>query len=252
MNAIRVETEHFEGPLELLLSLIAKNKVDIFDIPISLIAEQYAEYLEDLRRENMEVAADFVRMAAELMLIKSKLLLPQKEDEEDPRKPLVDALLEYQRAKEASEFLKVRAEQYFDRFVRQPEVLDLPYMREHDKLLLAEAFQRIYARLTAKPEVKNEVFETIKQNREYTVEEKTDWLLKRLSNTGTADFELLFSEMESVGELCAGFLALLTLIAAGNVGILKSGRAVLLILNRSIESEAESDADEADTGEIYT
>jgi len=247
MNAIRVETEHFEGPLELLLSLIAKNKVDIFDIPIALIAEQYAEYLEDMRRENMEIAADFIRMAAELMLIKSKLLLPQKEDEEDPRKPLVDALLEYQRAKEASEFLKERAAQYFDRFVRQPEVLELPYMREHDKMLLAEAFGRIYKRLSAKPEVKNEIFETIKQNREYTVEEKEVWLLERLGNTGTADFDLLFSEMNSVGELCAGFLALLTLIAAGRVSILKSGRAVLLILNR----EAVNDSAE-DTGEIYS
>ncbi len=240
MNAIRVETEHFEGPLELLLSLIAKNKVDIFDIPIALIAEQYSSYLEDLRKDNMEVAADFIRMAAELMLIKSKLLLPQKEDDEDPRKPLVDALLEYQRAKEASEFLKERAVQYFDRFVRQPEVLDLPYMRDHDKLLLAEAFVRIYSRLNTKPDVTNEVFETIKQNREYTVEEKTVWLLKRLCNTGTADFELMFSEMQSVGELCAGFLALLTLIAAGRVGVLKSGRAVLLVLNRKQADETQS------------
>lgn len=247
MNDIRVETEHFEGPLELLLSLIAKNKVDIFDIPIALIAEQYSAYLEDLRRDNMEVAADFIRMAAELMLIKSKLLLPQKEDDEDPRKPLVDALLEYQRAKEASEFLKERSTKYFDRFVRQPEILDLPYMRDHDKQLLAEAFQRIYERLTAKPEAKNEIFETMKHNREYTVEEKTVWLLKRLCNTGTADFEMLFSEMQSVGELCAGFLALLTLIAASRVGILKSGRAVLLILNRNAENNAEET-----TGEIYS
>lgn len=240
MNAIRVETEHFEGPLELLLSLIAKNKVDIFDIPIALIAEQYSEYLMDLHRDNMEVAADFIRMAAELMLIKSKLLLPQKEDDEDPRKPLVDALLEYQRAKEASEFLKERAAQYFDRFVRQPEVLDLPYMRDHDRQLLAEAFQRIYERLAAKPEATNEIFETITHNREYTVEEKTVWLLKRLCNTGTADFELMFSEMQSVGELCAGFLALLTLIAAGRIGILKSGRAVLLVLNRKQYDETEA------------
>ena len=247
MNAIRIETEHFEGPLELLLSLIVKNKVDIFDIPIALIAEQYSTYLEDMKRDNMEIAADFIRMAAELMLIKSKLLLPQKEDEEDPRKPLVDALLEYQRAKEASEFLKERAAQYFDRFVRQPEVLDLPYMREHEKKLLAEAFNRIYNKLSSKPEAKNEVFETIKQNREYTVEEKTLWLLNRLCNTKTVDFELLFSEMLSVGELCAGFLALLTLIAAGKISILKSGRAVLLILNHKIPENGE-----ADTGEIYT
>ena len=231
MTEIRIETEKYEGPLELLLTLITKNKIDIFDIPIALVAEQYSAYIDELRKDNMEIAADFIRMAAELMLIKSKLLLPQKENEEDPRKPLVDALLEYRRAKETSEFLKQRAERYFDRFVRQPEILDLPYLREHEKELLSEAFGRIYQRLKAKPEKTNEVYETIKKNREYTVEEKTEWLLSKLGDVRAVDFDSLFSELGSVGELCATFLALLALIASGRVGILKNGSSALLILN---------------------
>lgn len=234
MTEIRIEIEKYEGPLDLLLTLITKNKIDIFDIPIAVVAEQYNDYLDELHKDNMEVAADFVRMAAELMLIKSKMLLPKKEDEEDPRQPLVDALLEYRRAKETSEFLKDRAETYFDRFVKQPEILDLPYLKPHEKELLSEAFARIYQRLKAKPEETNEVFETIKQNREYTVEEKSDWLLSRLSAVRIADFEQLFSELGSVGELCATFLALLTLVAAGRVGIMKNGSSALLVLNENV------------------
>lgn len=231
MDTIRIEIDQYEGPLELLLTLITKNKIDIFDIPIAIVAEQYSEYLEELRRDNMDIAADFIRMAAELMLIKSKMLLPKKEDDEDPRKPLVDALLEYQRAKEASEFLRERSKEYFDRFVRQPKELDEPYLREHEKELLTEAFSRIYQRLAEKPEQKNEIFEIIQQNREFTVEEKTLWLLRRLYNAGAVDFEILFAEINNINELCAVFIALLTLIAKGRIGIIKSGNAVLLMLN---------------------
>ena len=108
METINLKVEQYEGPLDLLLALISKHKIDIFDIPISEICDQYIAYLDAMRKMDMEVTSEFVVMAAELMLIKSKMLLPRNEESEDPRAPLVDALLEHQRAKAAAEFLKMQ------------------------------------------------------------------------------------------------------------------------------------------------
>ena len=105
--------EIFEGPLDLLLTLIARNKVNIYDIPITLILEQYMEYIHDMELFNMEVASSFIVMAARLMLIKSRMLLPIQKDEEDPRRELVDMLLEYQRAKKTAEDLHDRELTYW-------------------------------------------------------------------------------------------------------------------------------------------
>ena len=101
--ALTYKIEQFEGPLDLLLSLIAKNKVNIEDIPISLICDQYMEYIAEAQRLDMELAGEFVLMASELMLIKSKMLLPRTDDDEDdPRAVLTDALIRYQQAKAAA------------------------------------------------------------------------------------------------------------------------------------------------------
>ena len=113
MEILNLKVEQYEGPLDLLLALISKHKIDIFDIPISEICDQYIAYLDAMRKMDMEVTSEFVVMAAELMLIKSKMLLPRTEESEDPRAPLVDALLEHQRAKAAAEFLKITAKAVF-------------------------------------------------------------------------------------------------------------------------------------------
>ncbi|HBL83472.1 MAG: hypothetical protein A2Y17_04060 [Clostridiales bacterium GWF2_38_85] len=218
METLRIEIEKYEGPLDLLLTLISKHKIDILDIPISNIADQYMEHIEAMRSLNMDIAVEFIYMAAELMLIKSKMLLP-KNDEEDPRKPLVDALLEYQRAKSTAEFLKIRSEKYFDRFAKQPDIIELPYERPHEKEQLIEAFERIYSRLAAKSEQKNELFENLSNKREYSIEEKTIWLLRRLYRIKKVDFDELFKQINSINELCAAFLALLQLIGNERIDI---------------------------------
>ncbi|MBR4087166.1 MAG: segregation/condensation protein A, partial [Clostridia bacterium] len=95
MEQLKFSLEVFSGPLELLLHLISKNKVSIYDIPISLILEQYMEYIEDLKKMDLEVSSEFIEMAAHLMLIKSRMLLPKAEtEEEDPRMSLAEALAE--------------------------------------------------------------------------------------------------------------------------------------------------------------
>ena len=91
MAEVNLKIEQYEGPLDLLLALISKHKIDIFDIPIAEICDQYNAYLDSMQKLDMEVAGEFIVMAAELMLIKSRMLLPMPEDGEDPRKVLVDA-----------------------------------------------------------------------------------------------------------------------------------------------------------------
>ena len=116
--AIPVKLEVFEGPLDLLLHLIEKNKIDIYDIPIVEITDQYLEYIQLMQEFDLEVASEFITMAAQLMYIKSKMLLPVYDDEpeEDPRAGLVEALLEYQRIKSAGTVLNSRAELGRDAF----------------------------------------------------------------------------------------------------------------------------------------
>ena len=126
MEAMTFHLDAFEGPLDLLLHLISKNKVSIYDIPIAEICEQYMEVLEDARRMDMEVAGDFIAMAAQLIYIKSKMLLPvyEEEDEDDPRLQLVEMLLEYQRIKEMTPYFRQQTELGRDIYVKQPELLD--------------------------------------------------------------------------------------------------------------------------------
>ena len=122
MENINYKLEAFEGPLDLLLKLIDKNKVQITDIPISLIFEQYMEYIEYMQRMDMEVAGEFIVMASELMLIKSKMLLPKPEDEtEDPRAALAAALAEYQRMKQATVYLQGQFGQYSGRMIKDTD-----------------------------------------------------------------------------------------------------------------------------------
>ena len=212
-----IQTERFEGPLDLLLALISKHKIDIFDIPIAEICEQYTGYINAMRELDMEVTSEFIVMASELMLIKSRMLLPKEENAPDPRKELVDALLEYSRAKQAAEFLKKQSEMYYDRFTKAPDEADNTYFSLHDSQLLVIAFERIQLRRASeqKEEKPIELFERFEKERYYTVEEKTDKLLRQLSRDRKTPFEELFDDCETANEAVAVFLALLELIRLG-------------------------------------
>lgn len=233
MEELNLKIERYEGPLDLLLALIAKNKLNIFDIPIAEIAEQYMAHIEAMRSLNMEVTSEFIYYAAELMLIKSRMLLP-REEEEDPRRNLVDALLEYRRARAAA-----RAAARAGRAVLRPlhqgaDEIEAAYERPHAVSLLAEAFERIRARLADKPEQGEvELFAKIGQERYYTVEEKSVAVLRRLCRRGRTPFLAMFDGCRSRGEAVAVFLAVLELVRYGRVDVEKTERdELLLILNR--------------------
>ncbi len=229
--------EVFEGPLDLLLALISKNKVSIYDIPISLIFEQYMEYIDRMHMFNMEVASEFIVMAAQLMVIKSRMLLPPKDDgEEDPRAELVDMLLEYQKAKDAANELHERELTYSGTFEKPPEKIpDEPeYSLRHDIRILEEAFMRVYLRKREADELipmEEPIENLLTATRQVSVGEKITTIVKEMKVGEKKTLCSLFFPAESKHELVAIFLAVLELI--------KSRRAVV----HYIHDEDYSDCD---------
>lgn len=218
--------------MDLLLGLISKHKIDIFDIPISELCGQYMEYIDAMRTMNMEITSDFIWMASELMLIKSRMLLPKREEEEDPRKALVDVLLEHQRAKFAAEFLKKQEELFFDRFTKDPDETDGIYEREHAVMLLTEALARMSERTAGFPPEQIELFEKIENEHFFTVEGRIVHLLRLMYDGESRSLTDIFTGCCSRGEIIASFLALLELVKAGRIELLKDKKELYLRLVR--------------------
>jgi len=237
LTELNFKIEKYEGPLDLLLALIAKHKIDIFDIPIAEIAEQYNRYLDAMKELNMEIAGEFIVMAAELMLIKSRMLLPRQEDQEDPRKPLVDALLEHRRAQQTAMFLREQAEIYYDRYPKPADELNDPtYHRQHAAGLLAEAFARIAERLELERSQRQEttLFKRM-EIRYYTVQEKMDEVYGRLKTSDKVSFERLFDGAQSRGEVIAIFLAVLEAVRFGRIDVEHTEEDLYLKLSDTFE-----------------
>ena len=210
----RVQVEIFEGPLDLLLHLIKKNEVSISDIPIATITEQYLATLEVMQAFNLDVAGEFLVMAATLIHIKSRMLLPltdAEDDEEegaDPREELVRRLLEYQRFKDAADQLERREVLTRDVFVRSvapAEEVPAPGFREVSVFELLTALKQVLDRLP-----KDVVHEVMLDR--ITVREKMTLLLDHLHAQGKTLFESLFAEVKTRMEVVVTFLAMLELV----------------------------------------
>ncbi len=216
----RVQLDVFEGPLDLLLHLIKKNEMEIVDIPIAKITEQYLGYLGMMRELNLDIAGEFLVMAATLALIKSRMLLPTSEEDEveepDPRAELVQQLLEYQRYREAALALSERPLLHRDVFVREP--LDDPEITEAGapprlKVTvweLLEAFRGVLKRL--RPESVHEVL-----TERVSLRDRARTLLQALGVARCLEFDSLFEEQSTRGEIIITFLALLELMKLGAV-----------------------------------
>ena len=210
----RVQLEIFEGPLDLLLHLIKKNEVSITDIPIATITEQYLATLEVMQTFNLDVAGEFLVMAATLIHIKSRMLLPMADDEDDeeegtdPRQELVRRLLEYQRFKDAADQLERRELLTRDVFVRSvapAEEIPAPGFREVSVFELLTALKRVLDRLP-----KDMVHEVMLEK--ITMREKMTLLLDQLRTQGKILFESLFAEVTTRMEVVVTFLAMLELV----------------------------------------
>lgn len=216
MAAYSVKLDMFEGPLDLLLHLIRKNEVDIYDIPISTITEQYLEYIEVLKTLNLSVAGEFILMASTLVHIKSKMLLPLPEepDEEDegidPRDELVYRLLEYQRYKEASGELSERKILGRDVFARGDD-LPVDDMSDIEGALvelsifdLIEALQQVIKSIPKDYTIDLE-------HEQFRVADKINFIMETLTERGSETFTALFPLGGTKGEVIVTFLAILEL-----------------------------------------
>jgi len=237
----RVRLPAFEGPLGLLLYLIRRSEVDIYDIPIVEITRQYQEHLDLMQDLDLDVAGEFFEMAATLIRIKTRLLLPREDDEEegeDPRRELVDQLMEYQRMREAAEALR-RMKEEADASFPRPAEAERPapedeVILEADLYALVAAFQSLLRRRRWEQPI------AIDHER-YTVEEKMSSILDLLQEEGSITFTSLFREGVEREEVITAFLALLELIKNGEVRCYQRGpKGEIRILLSSRAGEKES------------
>jgi segregation and condensation protein A len=219
----KVKLEIFEGPLDLLLYLIKKDELNIHDIPIAKITDQYTQYIELMQMLDLDIAGEFLVMAATLMHIKSKMLLPPEEteaeeEEEDPRSELVRKLLEYKKFKEAAERLKAKETETKEVFTRpgiREQVSDMP---DDDLYFEASIFDLLSAFSKVLKEVpKNRFYEVVKD--EVTVSDKIHDIFHLLVKHSTIYFLELFNKAKSKLEIIVTFLALLELIRMKEVVI---------------------------------
>ncbi len=216
MEALTYRIDQFEGPLDLLLTLIQKNKVNIEDIPIALICDQYLEYIRAAQSMDMELAGEFIVMASELMRIKSQMLLPRvEEDEKDPRAELADALLRYQQAKQAAAKMGPLYQLYSGRMVKDTDEIsvDTSYVADQQVTSLCLAVRRIIAANESRPKAEKQVFVPMIAKPIVPVDVKIVGILhhmtKRKKNPSMKE---LLSDATSLPDLIAIFLGILELI----------------------------------------
>ncbi len=215
MEAVTYRLDQFEGPLDLLLMLIQKNKVNIVDIPISLICDQYLEYIKAAEDMDMEVAGEFIVMASELMLIKSRMLLPKAtEDEKDPRAELADALLRYQQAKQAVEKMKPLYQLYSGRMVKDTDEIsvDTSYVADQQVTSLCAAVRRIIAANESRPKAEKQTFAPLVAKPIIPVDVKIVGILHHMSRRRDTSMEELLHDAVSLSDMIAIFLGILELI----------------------------------------
>ncbi|MBI3315998.1 MAG: segregation/condensation protein A [Candidatus Omnitrophica bacterium] len=238
----KIRLDVFEGPLDLLLYLIQKEEINIYDIPITRVTEQYLEYLDLMEILDLDIAGEFLVMAATLMQIKSKMLLPpdpetENPEEVDPRTELVRRLLEYKAFKEAAGRLRgyeARRGQVFTRFAGMPELdsADSPFL-EVTLFDLISAFSGILKDLP-----KQAVHEVMKD--EFTVAEKVHEIFHRLVKEPVIYFSGLFKAAKNKFEVITTFLALLELIRLKEVKIAQSERFGEIEISRNVSVASES------------
>jgi segregation and condensation protein A len=222
----KVKLEVFEGPLDLLLYLIKRDEIDIYDISIERITRQYLEYLQAFNELKIDIAGEFVVMAANLIYLKSRSLLPldqqppeEDAEEDDPRWDLIRQLIEYKKFKEAAAQLHDRAleqERTFTRDSGSIAISDAPLpLHEVGIFQLIHAFQEVIKRVEAREDLQ-EIF-----GERFSVSDKIEKILERVNNGAPVRFSELFGQIVSRLEIVVTFLALLELIRLNQVRVLQ-------------------------------
>lgn len=231
MESFSYKLPVFEGPLDLLLHLIAKNKLNICEVQISSLLEQYMEQITVMQEHEMDIASEFLEMASRLVYIKSVFLLPKHEEAEDLEKELVGQLLEYQACKEmAAKF----SEQFStDAFIRQPEKIpkDPIYHRMHDPMELALAYRSALGKGKRFAPPPMEKISAIVSRRVASVTTQIVHVLKQLKRQGSVVYADLFRDSKEKTDLVATFLAVLELIKGNRIAVedTETGSVVTLL-----------------------
>jgi segregation and condensation protein A len=230
LEDINIKLTSFEGPLDLLVHLIRKNQVNVYDIPIALVTEQYLAYLDLMQELNLDVASEFLVMAATLIHIKSRMLLPRPDPtllddpETDPRDALVQRLLEHQKFKAAAELLHDRETLRSAQWTRPDSRIEALVGEEYEPELevdlfgLLAAFRLVLERARERPPVPL-------PPEQVSIETRIEQLLERLSETEACGFEDLFTDVATRGDMIVTFLALLEMIRLKLTRVFQSGPA---------------------------
>lgn len=245
MESVSFKLEVFEGPLDLLLHLISKNKINIYDIPIAEIFEQYMAHLEEMKKMDMELTSEFLSMASYLLYIKSKMLLPKHEDEEeekDPREELVARLIEYQKYKKVLPRFKELFEEGKLTFVKDADdiIFDPIYKKNHTLSELYEAYNRILEKTKRKLPPAVSSFTKVVGRKIVSVNSKIVFILRNLLGKKENYFKSIIYKSKSKSEAVATFLAFLELIKADRIKVTDSGNNDYKVsLNKDIKSREE-------------
>ena len=250
MKAHDETAEDFDGPLDLILLLLSKNKIEIQDVSITAILEQYLAWMEEMKRMDMEIASEFIAMASHLMLIKTKMLLSAAEQAEalSEMELLIQSLQERQRqeaidrVRTAAAFLEGRNELGLGLFPKAPEPFerDRTYRYRHEPADLLRAFESISERSKAQLPPPRASFEGIVGREPYPVTKKTAELLKKLVLRGVSALRRLFRGCRSRSEIVATFLAVLELCRTNAVELSEEGGETKLRLLRVPEPGVEA------------
>ncbi len=239
MEALQYKLPVFEGPLDLLLALISKNKIDIYDIQISELLDQYMEQINRMQENQMDVASEFLTMASRLVYIKSVMLLPKYEEEaEELKKELSGQLLEYAVCREIA--AKLGAIYDFDRFFREPSPVeyDMTYNRQHPPEDIVKAYISAVGRGKRKLPPSEQAFSGIVAHKIVSVNSKIIHLMRRLRRSKRLEYHEIFEVCEGKSDLVATFLATLELVKGKRIRIEGSGEtAVVRMLDKNGETE---------------
>ena len=222
-EVLRVHLDKFQGPFEVLLYLIRAQEVDIFDIPIVKITDQYLRFLEMMQEDDLDVTGEFLVMAATLIQIKSKMLLPAEADpddeefeEEDPRLELVEKLLEYRRYREVTERLQALEEARAAWFTRNATPRIDSSEDDEEELVEMSVYDLVTAFRGVLRYITDDLVHTI-EGEEFSVDEKIEYIEDRLAREGSVSWRELFEKCRSRLELVCYFLAILELCRMGRV-----------------------------------
>jgi len=226
METYKLKLENFEGPLDLLCHLIEKNKMNIYDISIVEITDQYLEYINSIKEDNLEITGDFLVMATNLLYLKSKELLPvpKQEEEEDSKEELIKKLVEYKQIKEAAEIMKQNTEEYSKLYYKEAEDIEIKIEKriekEYDSNIIPNIFLKIAKLNMNKLNHNADDVNILIERNKVTVRSKIKEILKTLIKHNKMIFNKVFSlQNRSRSEVVTAFLAMLELSRSNKIKI---------------------------------